>query len=185
LKSNESLRKHSKGSRISPNDHRHAACLFASPSNPALTFIMLHSSVFGVEPTTTQVERVPSRSQQMRLEKAASKLRASGTISRNSSTSHYNNNHNNINNPNNHHNNNINSNGLKDSNAVNHRILSTGEYSDLKLVCHGREYHVHKAIVCPQVAFLEGACREGFRVCHTISCLPKQMSSLMRALIGM
>ncbi|KAI0096201.1 hypothetical protein GGR51DRAFT_568764 [Nemania sp. FL0031] len=40
------------------------------------------------------------------------------------------------------------------------KVLYThGDYSDLTISCGGREFHVHKALVCPQSAFFTAACQ--------------------------
>ncbi|AEO55663.1 hypothetical protein MYCTH_2050467, partial [Thermothelomyces thermophilus ATCC 42464] len=43
------------------------------------------------------------------------------------------------------------------------RLYSSGEYSDLVISCRGKEYHVHKAIVCTQSEFFSTACRTSFK----------------------
>ncbi|KAI1179206.1 hypothetical protein F4777DRAFT_575237 [Nemania sp. FL0916] len=43
--------------------------------------------------------------------------------------------------------------------ASNHSLYVSGQYSDLTITCHGNEYKVHKAIVCPKSGFFAGACR--------------------------
>lgn len=47
---------------------------------------------------------------------------------------------------------------------VSDRLYASGEYSDLVISCRGKEYHVHKAIVCTQSGFLAAACHPGFKV---------------------
>ncbi|KAH7625221.1 hypothetical protein SMAC4_12941 [Sordaria macrospora] len=42
-------------------------------------------------------------------------------------------------------------------------LYSSGEYSDLVISCGGREYHVHRAIVCTQSEFFSAACRGSFK----------------------
>ncbi|KAI0147302.1 BTB/POZ protein [Xylariaceae sp. FL1272] len=39
------------------------------------------------------------------------------------------------------------------------RLYTHGDYSDLTILCGGREFHVHKALVCPQSAFFTAACQ--------------------------
>ncbi|EMC95470.1 hypothetical protein BAUCODRAFT_35451 [Baudoinia panamericana UAMH 10762] len=38
-------------------------------------------------------------------------------------------------------------------------LLKSGEFSDLRLICPGRTWDVHKAIVCPQSTFVAEECR--------------------------
>ncbi|KAK4461260.1 hypothetical protein QBC42DRAFT_178888, partial [Cladorrhinum samala] len=42
-------------------------------------------------------------------------------------------------------------------------LYSSGEYSDLVISCGGREYHVHRNIVCTQSEFFSAACRGSFK----------------------
>lgn len=43
----------------------------------------------------------------------------------------------------------------------------TKAYSDLVIKCGTRTFDVHKAIVCPQSAWFEAACKpDAFKVCH-------------------
>ena len=42
--------------------------------------------------------------------------------------------------------------------------FETGAHSDLVIRCGGEEFKVHRAIVCPQCPFFEGAVRSGFKV---------------------
>jgi hypothetical protein len=44
------------------------------------------------------------------------------------------------------------------------RLFDSGEYSDLKLVCEGREFKVHKVVVCTQSPVLAAAVRGPFQV---------------------
>ncbi|KAJ3551204.1 hypothetical protein NPX13_g11422 [Xylaria arbuscula] len=39
------------------------------------------------------------------------------------------------------------------------QLYARGEYADLIITSHGKEYHVHKAIVCPRSDFFAAACR--------------------------
>ncbi|KAF2014530.1 hypothetical protein BU24DRAFT_463311 [Aaosphaeria arxii CBS 175.79] len=39
------------------------------------------------------------------------------------------------------------------------RSLSSGEYSDLKIVCKSETFDVHKMIVCPQSEFFSKKCK--------------------------
>jgi hypothetical protein len=43
-------------------------------------------------------------------------------------------------------------------------LLQSAKYSDLTLVCRGREFPVHRAIVCPHSPFFDAACSSGFQV---------------------
>lgn len=44
------------------------------------------------------------------------------------------------------------------------RIKDTDQYCDLKLLCRGREFKVHQAIVCPQSSVLAAAVSGNFKV---------------------
>jgi hypothetical protein len=43
-------------------------------------------------------------------------------------------------------------------------LMGAEKYSDIKLVCQGQEFKVHKAIVCTQSSVLAAACNRGFQV---------------------
>lgn len=45
--------------------------------------------------------------------------------------------------------------------------MDSGKYSDLKLVCQGLEFKVHKAIICTQSPVLAAACDGGFQEAAT------------------
>jgi hypothetical protein len=42
-------------------------------------------------------------------------------------------------------------------------LYISGEYSDLVISCRGKEYHVHRAVVCTQSDFFSAACRGAFK----------------------
>jgi hypothetical protein len=42
------------------------------------------------------------------------------------------------------------------------QLMGSEKYSDLKLVCEGHEFRVHKAIVCSQPPVLTAACDGAF-----------------------
>ncbi|KAK3946661.1 hypothetical protein QBC32DRAFT_357015 [Pseudoneurospora amorphoporcata] len=50
-------------------------------------------------------------------------------------------------------------------------LYFSGEYSDLVISCGGREYHVHRAIVCMQSEFFSAACRGSFKAKGKIDLL--------------
>ncbi|KAH6628428.1 hypothetical protein F5144DRAFT_536893 [Chaetomium tenue] len=42
-------------------------------------------------------------------------------------------------------------------------LYTSGDYSDLVISCQGKEYKVHRAVVCTQSDFFSAACRGGFK----------------------
>jgi len=42
-------------------------------------------------------------------------------------------------------------------------LLKSAKYSDLTLVCKGREFYVHRAVLCPKSTFFDAACSGGFK----------------------
>jgi len=48
--------------------------------------------------------------------------------------------------------------------ASNATLLETGRYSDLTVRCGGKNYLLHRAIVCPRFEFLTIACDGRFKV---------------------
>ncbi|KAI3392590.1 hypothetical protein diail_5464 [Diaporthe ilicicola] len=50
-----------------------------------------------------------------------------------------------------------------DSRVVNlHSLLTSGEFSDLKILCESREFAVHKAILCAQSRVIRAECKGDF-----------------------
>ncbi|KAH8670530.1 hypothetical protein BGZ61DRAFT_107493 [Ilyonectria robusta] len=47
------------------------------------------------------------------------------------------------------------------------RLLDTGEFSDFVLLCQGKEFRLHKAIVCPQSSVMKAALDGGFQEAQT------------------
>ena len=45
-----------------------------------------------------------------------------------------------------------------------HRLYTTGKYTDLVVKCQGKEFKVHRAIVCSQSKPLAAALDNGFKV---------------------
>lgn len=43
-------------------------------------------------------------------------------------------------------------------------MMESGEFSDLKFVCQGEEFQVHKAIVCGKSPVIKAAIQRGFKV---------------------
>jgi hypothetical protein len=43
------------------------------------------------------------------------------------------------------------------------QLLQSAKYSDLVIACRGREFAVHRAVVCPQSSFLDKACSGDFQ----------------------
>jgi hypothetical protein len=43
------------------------------------------------------------------------------------------------------------------------RFLESGEYSDFLIVCGGREFHVHRVIICPRSSYFRLMCKENFK----------------------
>lgn len=52
------------------------------------------------------------------------------------------------------------------------QLYRAGEFSDLLLRCGGREFHIHKAIVCPRSRFFARACAGEFSVREHETPLP-------------
>lgn len=48
--------------------------------------------------------------------------------------------------------------------AANSSLLESGEYSDFIIRCGGKDFKVHKVIVCPQSSFFKAALAGGFKV---------------------
>jgi hypothetical protein len=46
-------------------------------------------------------------------------------------------------------------------------MFETGKYSDLTVVCHGKRYPVHRALLASRSAFFDGACRHPFQEAET------------------
>jgi hypothetical protein len=44
-------------------------------------------------------------------------------------------------------------------------LMESKKYSDLTLLCGGREFAVHRAIVCPRSPFFDAACGGCFEEC--------------------
>lgn len=47
------------------------------------------------------------------------------------------------------------------------RFIESGQYSDLTISCHGREFKVHKAILCPQSEVIAKLCDIAMKERHT------------------
>jgi hypothetical protein len=43
------------------------------------------------------------------------------------------------------------------------QLLKTGDYADLKIVCGNRNFHVHRAIICPQSDFFKACTKAGLK----------------------
>jgi BTB/POZ domain len=43
------------------------------------------------------------------------------------------------------------------------RFLESGEYSDFEVVCSGREFQVHRIIICPRSSYFRNICKENFK----------------------
>ncbi|KAF4458120.1 Speckle-type POZ protein [Fusarium austroafricanum] len=52
------------------------------------------------------------------------------------------------------------------STSVSDRLFKTGAYSDFTITCRGKEFKVHKAIICPQSSFFKAACNGSFKEAH-------------------
>ncbi|CAK1367098.1 hypothetical protein CB0940_10425 [Cercospora beticola] len=59
------------------------------------------------------------------------------------------------------------------------RIYQSGEWSDLTISTATRDFHVHKAIVCPACPFFEAACTRDFREARTgVVTLPESAEAV-------
>ncbi|TAQ85562.1 hypothetical protein B7494_g6119 [Chlorociboria aeruginascens] len=47
------------------------------------------------------------------------------------------------------------------------KMMESGQFTDLKFVCNGREFKVHKAVVCPQSPVINAAIQGGFEESET------------------
>ncbi|KAH0841264.1 hypothetical protein FOPE_06597 [Fonsecaea pedrosoi] len=52
----------------------------------------------------------------------------------------------------------------KNPSSILARLLESGEFSDLKFLCKGDEFKVHKAIVCMQSPVIKAAIQGSFEV---------------------
>lgn len=43
------------------------------------------------------------------------------------------------------------------------RYLESGEYSDFVVVCGGREFKVHRLVICPRSKYFHTMCKENFK----------------------
>jgi len=64
------------------------------------------------------------------------------------------------------------------------QLMGSEKYSDLKLVCEGHEFRVHKAIVCSQSPVLTAACDGAFQV-YLIGVYLMGMHLMSMYLMGM
>ena len=61
------------------------------------------------------------------------------------------------------------------------QLMNSKKYSDLKFVCQGEEFEVHKAIVCPQSRVLAAACDGGFQVNLAESLVELRLTRILLA----
>ncbi len=59
------------------------------------------------------------------------------------------------------------------------RLLKSGKFSDITVVCGASSYMVHRAVVCPRSTFFEAACKEGFAVSTSVSLLTEIVTELV------
>ena len=50
------------------------------------------------------------------------------------------------------------------SKVAQERLLRSGDFSDFKITCHGKEWRVHKGILCAGSNFFDKMCKSGFKV---------------------
>lgn len=60
---------------------------------------------------------------------------------------------------------------------LNESLLESGKFSDLTIVCHGREFKVHKAILCPQSEVIDKLCDIDMREKRTGTIEHKEFDS--------
>lgn len=53
---------------------------------------------------------------------------------------------------------------------ISSRVMESGEYSDLTVLCDDRKYLVHKVVVCSQSNVLAAAMKKGFKVMQDVHC---------------
>ena len=58
----------------------------------------------------------------------------------------------------------------KEINLIQIRILDSGEYSDLRILCGDEKFLVHKVVVCSQSKVLAAAMKKGFKVMQDVHC---------------
>ncbi|KAI0425897.1 BTB/POZ protein [Xylaria sp. FL1042] len=64
------------------------------------------------------------------------------------------------------------------------QLYANGEYSDLIITCYGKQYQVHKAIVCPRSDFFAAACRGDMKEARTgIIDLPDDDPQIIDAMV--
>lgn len=52
----------------------------------------------------------------------------------------------------------------KEMKLISSRVMESGEYSDLTILCEDQEFSVHKVVVCSQSKVLAAAMKKGFKV---------------------
>jgi speckle-type POZ protein len=48
-------------------------------------------------------------------------------------------------------------------------LMKSGQFSDLKLVCQGKEFNIHKLVACPQSPVIAAALQGDFKVSSTMT----------------
>ena len=57
------------------------------------------------------------------------------------------------------------------NNGMLSELLQTGKFSDCTIICQGKEFKLHKVVVCAQSPIIAAALEKASKVCHHWPCL--------------